>query len=199
MLKTWLISKPLILSEAGPLWPGNRERTRAKYERLLWNILEVEITGHQSRNGSLGSQKRRSILGVRCNYLYFDTTHSVTPNPQRWNCSGVVRMDSFFVNDNIEFVLRHRWTTLSTTWMLFPRRITPFWLRFYSASNEAITKCPWIFFSFYRSHLCRFGEKKRKKMFLQMMKVGQGFFHVQFPCSSTAQMMHLGERKPGKL
>lgn len=138
-LNIWHVSIPLILSEARTLWSGNREHTCAKYERLLWNILEVEITGHQSRNGSLGSQNQpgSNVLRVRCNYLYFDTTYSVSPNPQRRNSS--------FVNNNTEFLLRYLWTTLLTGWMLFPGKMIPFWPRFYSASDKGLTKCPWIF------------------------------------------------------
>lgn len=91
MLKTWRVSKPLIPSEAGPLWSGNRECTGVKYERLPWNILEVEITGHQSRNGSLGSQKRTSAWKEwteGSNYLYLDTAHSPLLHTHK---GGIVR------------------------------------------------------------------------------------------------------------
>lgn len=81
--------------------------------------------------------------------------------------------------------------------MLFPGRMIPSRLQFYAASDKALTKCPWIFFCFHR-HLWRFGEKKKgTKCFwkgwrlVRRMKVGQGIFHVQFACFSTAKMIHL--------
>lgn len=206
-LQSWRVSKAFIRSEAGPIGKGTewaRVWSMKGFSEIFWKWklqtinLQMDLQAVKSEH-----QPGRSVLRVRCNYLYFDITHSATPNSQRRNCWGFVRTDASFVNDNSEFVLRHRWTTLWTTWMLFPFEDDS--IPAYIICDKALPKRPWIFFCFHW-HLWRFGEKKKgTKCFWKGwrlvggMKVSQGIFCVQFACSSTAKMMYLGERKPGKL
>lgn len=89
-----------------------------KYEKFVWNILEVEITSYQSRNGSLCSEKQTLVctrweksgfkdISVYCGSVYsgFDVIiYSLTQPIQllQANEDGIVmRTDPSTVNNKI--------------------------------------------------------------------------------------------------